>query len=253
MARRRIHEEAGIHCRECGLYRLCLSCGGAAGGRLGGAIEHQSLVKHGVELFRKGAPFRSIYAIRNGSVKTCVRNGSGREQIAGFHLPGELLGLDAIGSGHYRSDAITLEQTVVCALRFASFEALARKQPGLHRQMLLVMSKQMEHDRTAVLPRGKTTADALLAAFLLNLFERHQRRGIRNAEFRLSMSRGNIADYLGLAQETVSRVVARFRSDGLVSVDRRHVHLLDLQRLGRLAEVSIGSGNGVEPESGLTG
>ena len=221
-------------CSECALSALCLPMGlcQAEMERLDGLISRSAPAHEGDHLFRVGDPFRIVYAVRSGCYKTYSVDSEGREHVLGFHLPGELLGLDAIYPGHHVCNAVALDTATVCMLPYPQLAELAGQIGGLRMQLLRLMSK---HISGASALAGDFTAEERIAAFLLDLSRRFQQRGFSQSEFNLTMSRRDIANDLRLAPETVSRVFARFEKDHLISVDRRNVHLADSARLGSLA------------------
>ncbi len=158
----------------------------------------------------------------------------GLEQVAGFHMPGEILGLDGIGTDRHEAEAVALEDTEVCVLPFANVESLVRRLPVLQRNLHRVMSKEIVRDQRAMLLLGNMRAEERLAVFLLNLAERYRCRGYSSTEFVLRMTRQEIGSYLGLKIETVSRLFSRFQEEGLIQVQGRAVKLLDSTALKRL-------------------
>jgi CRP/FNR family transcriptional regulator len=188
-------------------------------------------VKRGEALFRAGDQFNSLYAIRSGFFKTTTISDDGREQVTGFHMPGELLGTDGIGAGAYHGNAVALEDSEVCVLPFALAEALGREIPALQRHLHSVLSREIVRDHGVMMLLGAMRAEERLAAFLLNLSRRFQRRGYSPTEFHLRMTREEIGGYLGLKLETVSRLFSKFQEDGLIEVQQKHVRILDVPGL----------------------
>jgi CRP/FNR family transcriptional regulator len=184
-----------------------------------------------------------VYAVRSGSLKTFSIMADGREQVTGFYLPGELVGLDAISLGRHPSSAKALESSSICELSFLDLEALGEQIPGLQRQILRVMSRELLDDELLLMLIGKKTAEERLAAFLVTLAMRFRLRGFSATEYNLSMSRSDIGNYLGLAVETVSRLFTRFQHEELLSVKRRRIHIHDLEKLSMLAGESALAGN----------
>lgn len=180
----------------------------------------------------------SVYSIRFGTLKTEHGLPDGRSQVVGFHLPGEILGLDAIGDGHHQSDAIALEDSEACIIRFAEFESLARQIPALQNQFHRILSRELTQDQRHLLALGSMRAEERLAGFLLSLSERLAARGYTNHEFDLRMSREEIGSYIGIQIETVSRLLSRFAEAGLIQVKQRHVKLIDMDGLYELAGLS---------------
>lgn len=222
-----------IACAQCGVYRLCLPLGllEADLSVLDSVVRRRVTYKRGQLLFRPGDRFDFIYAIRSGSVKTSVQTPDGRLQITGFHLAGELLGLSALDSRSYSCEARALETTSVCMVEAERLEELAQRIPSIHYQMLRIMSSHIRRDEDLILLLGKRSAEERLAEYLLGLSRRFASRNYSPTQFRLSMSRGDIGNYLGIAEETVSRILSRFQNAGLVAVDRRQVRLIDLVQL----------------------
>jgi CRP/FNR family transcriptional regulator len=191
-------------------------------------VEHVGPFPAGDHVFRTRDPFRAIYAVRSGMVKTMLVDAEGREQVLGFYLPGEVVGLNAIYPEHYPCDAVTLETTEFCRFSFPAMSALAARMPSVQQHLFRLLSKELG---TASLLAGDHTADERMAAFLVDLGDRYAARGFSGTRFRLSMSRGDIANYLRLAAETVSRVLGRFREQGLLHIEGRSVEMLDVARL----------------------
>lgn len=216
-------------CRTCTLMELCLPMGLTSDDIM--ALERIVHIKgpmdRGAHLYREGDTFQAIYAVRDGALKTYSIDADGREHVLGFHLPGELLGLDAIYPRYNRCSAMTLAASSVCVLPFAQLAELAQQVSGLQATILQLMSKDLSV--TANLATDHT-AEERLAGFLLSLA---QRTG-GGAKLRLVMPRRDIASYLRLATETVSRLLARFQQEGLLEVHRKKVRLLDLDGLREL-------------------
>lgn len=227
---------APISCKDCGIYRLCLEVGGETDlSVLDTLVKNRRTYKRGELIYRVGESCRAAFAIRSGSVKTSVVTDDGRVQITGFHIAGEVLGLHAIIDDSYHCEARALETTSLCEVPFEQYEELTHKLPGLQHQMLKIMSHEIVHSQEMMLLLGKKKAEERLATFLVNLSRRLQRHGRPAEEFRLSMSRGDIGNYLGLAEETVCRVIARFEEESLITTERRLVRLGRMDRLLAMA------------------
>jgi CRP/FNR family transcriptional regulator len=228
-----------VACQDCSLYQLCLPVGidQADLRELDRIIKRRRPIQRGDHLFVNSDAFHSIYAVRSGSLKTYSLTTDGREQVTGFFLPGEIVGLDAIGGGQHRCAARALETTSVCEIPFTELETLGERLPSLPKQMLRIMSKEMHHDQLLLMLLGKRPADERLGAFLLSLSQRFGQRGYSSNEYNLSMSRNDIGNYLGLAVETVSRLFSRLQDEGILAVRGRHVRILDIPRLRHLAAV----------------
>ena len=197
-------------------------------------IAHRTKLKKNDTLYRAGEPFHALYAIQFGSLKTVVLAEDGREQVTGYHMLGEIIGFDGIGTDRHCAGAMALEDTEVCALPFVGIENLARTMPTLQHNLHQIMSREITRDQSAMLMLGSMRADERLAMFLLNLADRYRRRGYSSTEYVLRMTREEIGSYLGLKLETVSRLFSRFQDEGLIQVQGRAVKLLDSVRLKRI-------------------
>jgi CRP/FNR family transcriptional regulator len=222
-------------CSTCAFSQACLSQGfdKSALGELHVLVEHVGPYAEGQYLFREGDPFTAIAAVRAGTVKTCVVDANGHEQVLGFYLPGEVIGLNAIHAAKYPCDAIALDTTMLCRFSFPKMALLATRLPGLQAQLFRLLSQDIGK---AALLAGDWSADERMAAFVVSLSRRFAARGFSASRFHLSMSRTDIANYLRLAPETVSRVLRRFQTDKLVQVDRRELEVLDMPQLLALAK-----------------
>lgn len=223
-------------CSSCSLRELCLPAGLETREieRIDRLVNQRHRVPKGGHLFRAGEPLAALFAVRSGFLKSCVLQEDGREQVAGFHMMGELLGMDAIGSGRHMCDTVALEDSEVCEIPFALLERLSREVPALQHQLHRVMSREIVRDYGVMLLLGSMKAEERLAAFLLNLAQRFAARGYSPTEFILRMTRQDIGSYLGLKLETVSRALSSFQDRKLMEVRNRHVRILDLPGLRRL-------------------
>jgi len=221
-------------CSTCAFSQACLSQGVNKRELLDlhVLVEHTGPMQAGEHVFRKGDPFQAIAAVRAGTVKTYVVDSDGRERVLGFHLPGEVIGLDAIDGEHYPCNAIALDTVALCRFSFPKIAQLATRMPGLQELLFRLLSRDIG---TAMRLAGDWSADERIAAFLLGLSQRLASRGFSPRRFQLTMARTDIGNYLRLAPETVSRVLKRFQDHGLLAVDRREVELLDVSRLEALA------------------
>jgi CRP/FNR family transcriptional regulator len=195
-------------------------------------VAHVGPYREGEHIFREGDPFDAIAAVRAGTVKTYVTDTEGREQVQGFFLPGEVIGLSAISKARYPSNAVALDTVQLCRFSFPNIAALALRMPGIQQQLFRLLSQDIGK---ASLLAGNYSADERMAAFLIALSRRYASRGFSATRFVLSMSRTDIANYLRLAPETVSRVFRRFQDEKLLRVDRRELELLDRASLENLA------------------
>lgn len=221
-------------CSTCAFAPVCLSEGysKAEVEDLHCLIEHTDPYHRGQHIFREGDPFEAVMAVRAGTVKTYVVDEHGREQVLGFFLPGELIGLGAIHKDRYPCNAVALDTVTLCRFSFPAMATLAQRMPGVQEQLFRLMSRDIGN---AARLAGDFTADERMSAFLVELADRFAARGYSPTRFMLSMSRGDIANYLRLAPETVSRVLKRFQRDGLIRVERRDVTLEDKDRLRHMA------------------
>jgi CRP/FNR family transcriptional regulator len=233
-------DEEGFVCTNCNLFQLCLPIGmGEADlSLLDRIIKRRRTLRRGELLYRPGDPFLFIYAVKSGSFMTYVPIAEETDQVSGFHLPGELLGLDAIHTREHTCGVRALETASVCEVPLDRLEELGAIVTSVQRQLLRVLSRQIQHDQALQVLLCKKNAEQRLAAFLVNLSARFQQRGFSASEFRLPMSRAEIGSYLGLTKETISRVVTAFQNWGLITVERRNrVRLINLPRLAELAGV----------------
>jgi CRP/FNR family transcriptional regulator len=190
-------------------------------------VSTRRAVTRGEALFRTGEPFTALYAVRTGFFKTCVGSEDGRDQVTGFQMAGELLGLDGIGTERHTCDAVALEDSQVCVIPFHQLEDLSREFSDLQRQLHRVMSREIVRDHGVMLLLGSMRAEERLAAFLLNLTQRLKSRGFSASELILRMTREEIGSYLGLKLETVSRAFSKLQDDGALEVKQRQIRILD--------------------------
>ena len=232
-----------IACTNCGVYKLCQPVGlnGADMALLDNIFNRMEVYKRGQVLFRPGDRFDYVYAIRSGTVKTSVSSDDGRVQITGFHIAGELLGLSALASEKYNCEARALETLSVCKVNAAHLNELAQTTPSIQYQMLKIMSTQIHQNEELMHLLGTRRAEERLAAYLLVLSRRFASRNYSPTQFRLSMSRKDIGSYLGMAEETVIRILTRFSEDGLITTERRNIHLKDIDRLNAIARSDVAS------------
>lgn len=225
-----------VACSNCNLRELCLPVDltDAEMHRLE-LLSHRKRRYAGADyLFRSGDPFKSLYAIRSGSFKTRILHDDGREQVTGFVMRGEIIGLDAISSDSHTCEAVAMEDSEVCELPFARLETLSREIPSLQRHLHKIMSREIVRDQGIMLLLGSMRAEERLAAFLLNLSQRNASHGMSPNLLTLRMSRLEIGSYLGLKLETVSRALSHFQDDGLIRVKARAIEILALPRLRAL-------------------
>jgi len=223
-------------CSQCNLRELCLPYGlseqevEAIESMVGG----RRRIKRQQHLYRAGEPFEAIYAIRSGFFKTDVLLEDGRDQVTGFQMAGEILGMDGISGEAHTCNAVALEDSEICVIPFSHLERLSREIQALQRHFHKVMSREIVRDHGVMMLLGTMRAEERLAAFLLNLSQRFTARGYSPAEFHLRMTRDEIGSYLGLKLETVSRAFSRFQEDGFISVQQKHIRILDIAGLKKL-------------------
>lgn len=225
-----------VACSSCNLRELCLPMGLSAQemGQLDSLISTRKRVKRGDALFSVGERFTSLYAVRSGFFKTCVTTADGRDQVTGFQMAGEILGLDGIVSDRHACDAVALEDAEVCVMPFDQVEELSRQFTPLQHHVHRIMSREIVRDHSVMLLLGSMRAEERLAAFLLNLVQRLQARGFSPSEFNLRMTREEIGSYLGMKLETVSRTFSKFVDDGIIDVRQRYVNIKDTEALRRI-------------------
>ena len=217
-------------CSTCHLRDLCLPCGltGSDLQRLDGLMFARRRVKEGEALYHEGDKFQFIYAVRSGTFRSGMTLKDGREQVTGFQMAGELLGLDGLANGKHASSATALEDAEVCAIPYAHLSELAAGSSELQHVISRLMSREIVREHSLMMLLGSMNAEERLAAFLLNLSQRMKARGYSASEFHLRMSRAEIGSYLGMKLETVSRTFSRFAEEGWIDVHQRHVRIVDM-------------------------
>jgi CRP/FNR family transcriptional regulator len=222
------------------LRELCLPVGMSEEqmGRLDTLVTTRRTIPRGETVFRTGDGFQSLYAVRTGFFKTCVSSEDGRDQVTGFQMSGELLGLDGIGSDRHECDAVALEGSVVCVIPYGQLEGLSHEITDLQRVFHKIMSREIVRDHGVMLLLGSMRAEERLAAFLLNLTQRLHARGYSQSSLVLRMTREEIGSYLGLKLETVSRTFSKFHEEGVLEVKQRQISILDAEALKKLVNQS---------------
>jgi CRP/FNR family transcriptional regulator len=228
-------------CSTCHLRDLCLPCGMTDPDvdRLDSLTFTRRRVLAGDTLYREGDRFEFIYAVRAGTLKSSLMLADGREQVSGFHIAGELVGLDGVAHGRHASTTTALEDTDICAIPYAHLIDLASSAKGMHHVISRLMSREILREGSLMMLLGSMNADDRLAAVLLNLSQRYAARGYSDREFHLRMSRAEIGSYLGLKLETISRTFTAFQQQRLLEVDKRHVRITDLDGLKRRLEMRV--------------
>ncbi|MGH8436399.1 MAG: fumarate/nitrate reduction transcriptional regulator Fnr [Pseudomonas sp.] len=232
-----------VHCKDCSLAGLCLplSMDLEDLDALDDIVKRGRPLNKGDYLFRQGDTFDAVFALRSGALRTFSVSDAGDEQITGFHLPSELVGMSGMDDETYPVSAQALETTSVCEIPFEKLDELSVQLPQLRRQLMRIMSREIRDDQQMMLLLSKKTADERIATFLLNLSARFRARGFSANQFRLSMSRNEIGNYLGLAVETVSRVFTRFQQNGLIAAEGKEIQILAPIELCTLAGGTLDS------------
>lgn len=230
-----------MRCAQCLHKETCFPCGIAANDarKLDAFGFGQRKVKAGQTLFHEGDHFQFLYVVRSGTFKSRVLLADGREQVNGFCMAGEILGLDGVACNAHASSAIALEDADVCVISYAHLTELAAANPGLLQVLARMMSREILREHRLITLLGSMNAEERLAAFLLNLSHRLKIRGYSPVEFHLRMSRAEIGSYLGMTLETVSRTFSAFQQLRLLEVDKRHIRLLDMEGLTRTLKTSL--------------
>lgn len=229
-------EAIKVACSNCNLRELCMPVGLNPDELtlIDELVATRRKIKRGATLFRNGENFEALYAIRTGVFKTCVVAEDGRDQVTGFQMAGEIIGLDGIVNDRHTCDAIALEDAEVCVMPFDKISELSRVVDALQRHLHRIMSREIVREHGVMLLLGTMHAEERVAAFLLNLVQRLHARGFSRSELVLRMTRQEIGNYLGLKLETVSRTFSRFAAQGLIEVRQRHVRILDVEALKKL-------------------
>ncbi len=230
-----------VACSSCNLRELCMPMGLSDEelDKVDGLVAGRRRIKRGSSLFRSGDKFTSLYAIRTGFFKTCITSEDGRDQVTGFQMAGEVVGLDGIVNDRHTCDAIALEDADVCLMPFGRIEELSTEIPSLQRHVHKIMSREIVREHGVMLLLGSMRAEERLAAFLLNLVQRLHARGFSQSELVLRMTREEIGSYLGLKLETVSRTFSKFVEEGIVEVKQRHVRIVNADALKQLVNSQV--------------
>jgi len=227
-------------CSQCALLPLCIPhCGDQVDARVDTLVGQRIRVPKGETLVFAGAPFNALFAIRSGSCKSVIMTLGGQEQVAGYHIAGDIVGAEGIHAGHYECTITALEDSEFCTLIFERMEALADESREFQRSLNAMLSREIGRERKVMLMLGTMRAEQRLASFLLDLAERYAARGYSSTEFVLRMTREEIGCHLGLKLETVSRLFSRFHKEGFIHVQGREVKLLDRVALQQLADATV--------------
>lgn len=239
---RRCSHDYKVSCSDCRLSAICLPIAVSTDeiDQLDNIVQRGRPLHKNEYLYREGDEFRSIYAVRSGAIKAYSVTGDGREQVTGFYLPGEILGMDGIGKNHYASSAKAMETSAICEIPFESLGDLSSKIPTLQRHFFQLMSQEITSDQKLITLLSKNSAEERIASLILSISTRNARRKLSALSFRLPMSRTDIGNYLGLTVETVSRVFSRFQKANLIAVDNKELEILDVEALQVAAGVADG-------------
>ncbi|NKF51466.1 FNR family transcription factor [Shewanella sp. WXL01] len=236
-ARRASTGGCAIHCHDCSMGALCIpfTLNDSELDRLDNIIERKKPVQKGDQIFKSGDQLKALYAIRSGTIKSYTITEQGDEQITGFHLAGDVIGFDGIHDLEHQSFAQALETSMVCEIPYDTLDNLSGTMPKLRQQIMRLMSNEIMSDQEMILLLSKKNAEERLAAFIHNLATRFGSRGFSPNEFRLTMTRGDIGNYLGLTVETISRLLGRFQKAGMIEVKGKYIVIVDQQALSVLA------------------
>lgn len=226
-----------IHCQNCSISELCLpfSLNEQELDTLDNIIDRKRPIRKNEKIFSDGQALHSLYAIRSGTFKTFMIDAHGEEQITGFHLPGDLLGFDAISDAEHQSFAQALETSMVCEIPYDTLDQLSDSMPVLKKQVLRLMSNEIRGDQNMLSLLNRKNAEQRLATFIATLSVRYKERGLSSTEFRLTMTRGDIGNYIGLTVETISRLLNRFHKEGLIDVNGKLITILNAEKLNETA------------------
>jgi len=231
---------SAIHCQNCSMADLCIpfTLNDTEVSQLDEIIERKKPVQKGELICCAGEKLHSIFAIRSGSFKSYIITPDGHEQVTSFNLAGDIVGFDSIGRGEHQSFSVALETSMVCEIPFDTIEQLSGRMPRLRQQILRLMSDEILNDQTMLMLLSKRSAEERLATFIDTLGDRHGERGLSSKEFRLTMTRGDIGNYLGLTVETISRLLGRFQKSNLITVQGKYVTIIDKVNLSILSGIN---------------
>jgi len=232
--------QKSISCESCSLNNVCLPNGLSEDeiAQLELSVDKTLKVKKKDALYNSMDKAGGIYAIKSGAIKTSISNADGQEQVLEFHLPGDIIGFDGFDSGIHSCDAVALEDTLLCKIEMEDVHDLCGRLPGVRREMMHQVGKEISHNQSLLLSLGQQQTDERLATFLLKMSVHFQSRGFSGKEFVIPMPRQDLSNYLGMAVETLSRIISRMTDEGIIKFDRRLVLITDIEKLEKLAHSS---------------
>lgn len=235
------HASPNISCSQCRLASICLPISLHIDeiDQVNKIVQRGRPLHKGDYLYRMEDDFHSVYAVRSGTIKTIAITNSGLEQVTGFYLPGEILGLDGVGSGNYTNSALALETSAICEIPFDKMDELGKEVPNLNRHLFRLLGKEINADQQLITLLSKNNAEERVATLLLSISSRNAQRNLSPTSFRLPMSRADIGNYLGLTVETVSRTLTRFQKEGLIVADKKEIQITDIDALRKVADVRL--------------
>jgi CRP/FNR family transcriptional regulator, anaerobic regulatory protein len=226
-----------VSCGNCRLNTICLPISLHIDDveKLNQIVQRGKPLQKGDYLYRANDKFDSVFAIRSGAVKALTISDKGEEQVTGFYLPGEVVGMDGIANGYYTNSVIALETASICEIPFNRMEELSLKIPSLQRNFFQLMSREITQDHQVISLLGKSSAEERIAALLLSISNRNSRRNLSASVFVLPMSRTDIGNYLGLTIETVSRIFTRLQQQQVIEVDKKEIRITNMDGLHQIA------------------
>ncbi|MGQ9427543.1 fumarate/nitrate reduction transcriptional regulator Fnr [Gilvimarinus sp. F26214L] len=235
------HSTPTVSCSQCRLASICLpiSLHVEDVDKVDGIIQRGRPLQKGDYLYRARDTFHSVYAVRSGTVKTYTSTNDGKEQVTGFYLPGEILGLDGVARSTHTNSAVALETSAICEIPFNKLDDLGSHIPNLHRHMYRLLGREIGTDQQLITLLSKSSADERVATLLLSISSRNGRRNLSVTSFRLPMSRADLGNYLGLTVETVSRTLSRFQKQGLIRADKKEITITDIEALRKIGDISL--------------
>jgi len=228
-----------INCQNCSISELCLpfTLNDQELNTLDQIIDRKRPFHKGDKIYTDGQVMHALYAIRSGTFKTFTVNEQGDEQITGFHLAGDLLGFDAIADSEHKSFAQALETSMICEIPYDNLDTLSNTMPKLKKQVLRLMSNEIRTDQEMLTLLNRKNAEQRVATFLVNLSKRYYARGLSASEFRLTMTRSDIGNYIGLTVETISRLLNRFHKNGLIKVEGKLISIINIDKLIECSDI----------------